>query len=98
MMAFLRSVLTDYVFYEPITLDRRLPCVKVGAHWGKKKKKRLEGGDEGIGSVCLYIYIIKGRNNNRVQDFLFSTTVMQRYINVSAPADVLSLSRDCQFN
>lgn len=51
MIGFLRSVLTDYVFYEPITLDRRLPCVKAGAHWGKKKKK-----DSGVGMRALVCF------------------------------------------
>lgn len=48
------------VFYEPITLDR-------------EKQEHIEVG---MGALVWfayrYIYIIKGRNNNRLQDFFFS--------------------------
>lgn len=57
-----------FFFNEPITLDRRLPCVRAGAQWGGKRV--------GVGMRALlwfaygYIYIIKRpRKNNRVQDF-----------------------------
>lgn len=54
------------VFYEPITLDREKQ-----EHTGAKKRSRGWGWGHWFG-LLIDIYIIKGRNNNRLQDFFFS--------------------------